>query len=647
MSARDMLTECGLNFINWAETSENWLKLSKFYLEKYLRRYLLIPGYDIKNKDQWENFIFRVKNNLYMRKQIAYNPEFREFKKQLAETAIIIIISKMIENFNDHAERKVKNEFKYLKDSIIDLEYGMRMFYKKLENIVDQCNYMFSDNYDYNSNTSNSETELSDDVEILTCTSKKIHESKDHGSIHSKPKNKRNKNKRRIEERPNSANVSQLKTLSLNFLQNISEISNEEEVPKLKERPNSANVSQLKTLSLNFLQNISEISNEEEVPKLSPCQKCGKEILAFPLRAFVVLSCEHIFHRTCIEQHIVRIDKQVPTHPSCPICSTIIEVIREEGTLGSDKYQMVPKIRSLIDFEKKASQQSTDTVEDDPELEYMRELGLMGNASTQDQTTSLITNISVTAQEQDTSPMCLELETRGEATGTNSIISNEKGTTTVVQVNPSDQDSANETTDSTTSPLKRNSVSEPAIAVNAKEEFRPHKVPRINSTSVESDKKEKESNVLKGFIEELTADSSEVFKDLPLDGNEDDFLYLYNRITNAEAHSEIANQEVIRCYYSLGKVLSQRFKYHFEKSYNEHTAQIEVNKEFGDRLPGNITKTTIRKKAERARKIYMLFCDNREGMIRRVQTYSAISISKLSVDDIAYVISQIKIKSPA
>ncbi|CAG8785694.1 25918_t:CDS:1, partial [Dentiscutata erythropus] len=104
----------------------------------------------------------------------------------------------MIENFNVHAERKVKNEFKYLKDSIIDLEYRMRMFHKKLENIVEQCQYMYSDNYDYNSNTSNSETELSDDVEILTCTSKpakKLHESKDLGSIHSKPKKKRNKNK--------------------------------------------------------------------------------------------------------------------------------------------------------------------------------------------------------------------------------------------------------------------------------------------------------------------------------------------------------------------------------------------------------------------------------------------------------------------
>jgi len=89
MTARDMLTKCGLDLINKVETSEDWLKLSKLYPEKCLRRYLLIPGYEIKNKDQWENFIFRVKNNLHMRKQIAYNPEFREFKKQLAETTII------------------------------------------------------------------------------------------------------------------------------------------------------------------------------------------------------------------------------------------------------------------------------------------------------------------------------------------------------------------------------------------------------------------------------------------------------------------------------------------------------------------------------------------------------------------------------
>ncbi|CAG8857015.1 13462_t:CDS:1, partial [Gigaspora margarita] len=39
---RDMLTESGLEFINEAETLEDWLKLAKLYHKEYLRRYLLI-----------------------------------------------------------------------------------------------------------------------------------------------------------------------------------------------------------------------------------------------------------------------------------------------------------------------------------------------------------------------------------------------------------------------------------------------------------------------------------------------------------------------------------------------------------------------------------------------------------------------------
>ncbi|RHZ81897.1 hypothetical protein Glove_117g498 [Diversispora epigaea] len=75
----------------------------------------------------------------------------------------------------------------------------------------------------------------------------------------------------------------------------------------------------------------------------------------------------------------------------------------------------------------------------------------------------------------------------------------------------------------------------------------------LEKFNVASDKKE-ESHVLKGLIEEFTTDPSEVFEDLPLDGNKDDFLYLYNRITKSEVHSEIANQEVAllgRCFHNV------------------------------------------------------------------------------------------------
>ncbi|RHZ74598.1 hypothetical protein Glove_220g6 [Diversispora epigaea] len=206
-----------------------------------------------------------------------------------------------------------------------------------------------------------------------------------------------------------------------------------------EERTDTANISQLKALSLNFLQNISEISNEEEVPKLSPCHKCGKEILAFPLRAFVVLSCEHIFHRTCIEQHIVRIDTQASTHPSCPICSTIIEVIREEGTLASDKYQMVPKIRSLIVSEKKTFQQSPDTVDndddDDGDLEEMIKLGLIVDDSSEKTKQVII-------EDHETSPIASEIISDNQNDEASTA---EKGTTNVVQINSADQNNANKT----------------------------------------------------------------------------------------------------------------------------------------------------------------------------------------------------------
>ncbi|CAG8850578.1 26569_t:CDS:1, partial [Gigaspora margarita] len=43
MTARDMLTESGLEIINQAKTLEDWLELSKFYPKRNLRRYLLIP----------------------------------------------------------------------------------------------------------------------------------------------------------------------------------------------------------------------------------------------------------------------------------------------------------------------------------------------------------------------------------------------------------------------------------------------------------------------------------------------------------------------------------------------------------------------------------------------------------------------------
>ncbi|CAI2199388.1 3_t:CDS:2, partial [Funneliformis geosporum] len=91
---------------------------------------------------------------------------------------------------------------------------------------------------------------------------------------------------------------------------------------------------QFKALLLNFLRNTSEIT-DEHILKLNPCHFCNEDILALPLHSFIVLLCEHIYHRICLKKHIVR----SKTHfPLCPISSCIspIELIREELALASE-----------------------------------------------------------------------------------------------------------------------------------------------------------------------------------------------------------------------------------------------------------------------------------------------------------------------
>src|SRR6266540_2748858 len=141
-------------------------------------------------------------------------------------------------------------------------------------------------------------------------------------------------------------------------------------------------VFQLKALSLNFLRNTSEIT-DEHILKLNPCHFCDKEILALLLYSFSVLSCGHIYHRIYLEKHIVRSETRFPL---CPISSCIspIELIREELSLASGKYHMVSKNK---DFRKK-DPLSDDIIEDEDSLAGQG--GKRTKVTTHDQATSLI-----------------------------------------------------------------------------------------------------------------------------------------------------------------------------------------------------------------------------------------------------------------
>ena len=80
----------------------------------------------------------------------------------------------------------------------------------------------------------------------------------------------------------------------------------------------------------------------------------------------------------------------------------------------------------------------------------------------------------------------------------------------------------------------------------------------------------------------------------------------------------------------------------------EHEAQKKVNGEVRDQLPKEVTKHALRKKTERARKVYDLFFritdDKIQRMlyIQRIKTFTAPSISNLSSDNIKYVAFQVR-----
>ncbi|CAG8764859.1 29240_t:CDS:2, partial [Racocetra persica] len=93
------------------------------------------------------------------------------------------------------------------------------------------------------------------------------------------------------------------------------------------------------------------------------------------------------------------------------------------------------------------------------------------------------------------------------------------------------------------------------------------------------------------------------------------------QLLRAEERIESVNQEIIICYFAFGKKLKER-------------SQRKLYEEVEKQLLSNLSKNTIEKKIERARKIYDLFSSIGEDKIQRVSSYSALRISKLSWDEI-------------
>ena len=145
--------------------------------------------------------------------------------------------------------------------------------------------------------------------------------------------------------------------------------------------------SQLEVLALNYLRNQEISTIPSRIPKLNPCSICQRVILKFRFQSFVVLDCEHLFHRQCLEKYIMQAETEPPL--TCPSCNVIIELTREEAVLASGKYHLQKK--------------QTDTGQGNEEL--MTSLGLVKGGSRTGQGSQ---SKQVTIRDQATSPIIIE-----------------------------------------------------------------------------------------------------------------------------------------------------------------------------------------------------------------------------------------------
>jgi hypothetical protein len=152
--------------------------------------------------------------------------------------------------------------------------------------------------------------------------------------------------------------------------------------------------------------------------------------------------------------------------------------------------------------------------------------------------------------------------------------------------------------------------------------------------------------MLKKLIEELLTDNSnnedlgestEGASDVSL--NSGNFFHLSSMIDQAEEKNKDATQNVINRYFDFGEALHLRYK-ELKPSRGKYGAEALVKDEVRKQISvTELSDEALRKRMERAEKVYKLFDGIGKSKIARIRTFPARFILNLSDNNVYHVIA--------
>jgi hypothetical protein len=110
----------------------------------------------------------------------------------------------------------------------------------------------------------------------------------------------------------------------------------------------------------------------------------------------------------------------------------------------------------------------------------------------------------------------------------------------------------------------------------------------------------------------------------------------FQKTCKAEAHAIKAIQKEISCWYYYEKAYEERVEEikNIQKGVSNQSVRNQVYYDTMEHLPGGFTKDTLRKKTQRAVKIFKLFRKIGVDKIKRVISYNVNAISKFTASQI-------------